>query len=99
MVDYPSRALSHRDDPDTSVRAAESLRAEVAREDILTEYITAYPDGLTDDQASRRAGYEPQEGSGRRRVSDLYNLGLLEDTGIRVMGEKGRKVRVMRAVI
>lgn len=99
-MNYPTRALSHQGDPDTSSDAARSLgRAEIARERILTEFISALPAGLTADEASRLAGYEPQEGSGRRRVSDLFNLGLLEDTGERAVGDKGRRLRILRAVI
>ena len=98
MIDYESYRLFHSGDPDTSRKAAEEQRHRISQRERILAVFRAEPHGLTADAASRLAGYSPQEGSGRRRVSDLLSLGLIEDTGVRLLGEKGRSVRVLRAV-
>lgn len=92
----PTWAHTHArtDDPDTSKAAAAlvaSPQVQVAR--LLLSFAVT-PLGMTADQASAHAGLDWV--GGRKRVSDLLNAGLIEDTGQRELGEHGRLVRVLR---
>lgn len=87
----PARAS----DPSTSRRAATvaSLRAGASKHK-LGEVFYACPDGLTAEEAVKRAGLAGR-GSPWHRVSDLEAAGILADTGIERSTSAGAAARVL----
>lgn len=85
--------LARRSDPETSHLAARALDGGTMRRRLLEAFAVALD---TAEGAAARAGYSPADGAWKR-VSDLLNLGFLEDTGARWVGVRsGRPQRVLR---
>lgn len=70
---------ARREDPPTSHRAAAELSDQTS---MMYRLLTSYgwADNLTAEEASLRAGL-PRGSETHKRVSDLKNLGMIEDTG------------------
>lgn len=87
-------------DPETSKGAARLLggKAGTMRHRLLLTYdmdARAWGFGLIAEEAALRCGYTAADGAWKR-VSDLLNAGLLEDTGRTRPGSSGRQQRVLR---
>lgn len=93
--------LARVTDPDTSKAAAVKLggKAGTMRLKLLREFNTARSyaasQGLTSEEAGEFAGYTAEDGAWKR-VSDLLNAGLIEDSGEQRRGSSGRMQRVLR---
>jgi len=77
--------LARTSDPDTSHQAAMTITPESARARVLAMFQHRYPDTWVDiygnpDYARQYGG---SEGTFRKRRSDLVNMGLVQDSGIR----------------
>lgn len=89
-------APSHRNDRDTSVAAAESLRGVTGRQmRLVLMALYAVPDGLTDEECAVRCGIERTWAAATRRGS-LVREGLVEATEARRFTSSGRKAIVWR---
>ena len=86
--------LARRRDPDTSKLSARQLSA-LRSNSIRARLLKVYAELTfgTRDEAADAAGVEDYEAS--KRVSDLLNLNLLYDSGIRRPGRSGRQQRVL----
>ena len=82
-------------DPSTSVDAARLLGTHA--ESMATKLLQVYRSvqDATADEAASQAGYTRAQGAWKR-VSDLLNAGLIEDTGQTRQGQQGRAQRVLR---
>jgi hypothetical protein len=91
----PAHTLVRVSDPDTSHLAAQALsgKAGTMRRRILKVYANGAE--LTAEEAAFNAGFGPADGPWKR-ISDLLNAGLLEDTGERRKAHSGRLQRVLR---
>lgn len=89
------RTLARVTDPETSQTAAWRLsgKAGTMRRVLLECY--THDGGMTAEEAAIRAGFTAEDGAWKR-VSDLLNAGLLEDTGETRPGRSGRQQRVLR---
>jgi hypothetical protein len=87
--------LARRSDLYTSKLAAEKLTSKTTMMVRLLQVFSNYPTGTTGELAATHAGYGPADGPWKR-VSDLLNGELLEDTGTTMTGGSGRQVRVLR---
>lgn len=90
----PARELARETDPDTSKEAARKLdagRAGSMRRRLLSCFISG---PMTAEEAASAAGYGPEVGAWKR-VSDLLNLGLVEDSGKKKLGSSGRPQRIL----
>lgn len=81
-------------DPHTSHTAAARLTDKTT---MLRALTAQYHNGaeLTAEEAATRAGYTPADGAWKR-ISDLLNQGVLEDTGRTRKASSGRSQRVLR---
>jgi hypothetical protein len=88
--DLPMFAIARDSDPVSSHRGADHIasKAKTQRATLLAVY-RAYPEGLTDEEASSLAGIE----GGWKRCSELRNLGLIAVSGKR-QASSGVEVRV-----
>jgi hypothetical protein len=82
---------------DTSVAAAEAMTPGIAdlRGQVLGAYHAAGAVGATADEIAKRLDLSVL--TVRPRATELFQLGLLEDTGIRKPNESGMTARVLRA--
>jgi hypothetical protein len=89
-ADLPMFAIARDSDPVSSHRGADHIasKAKTQRATLLAVY-RAYPEGLTDEEASNLAGIE----GGWKRCSELRNLGLIAVSGKR-QASSGVEVRV-----
>jgi len=78
------------DDPETSQEAAAMLDAGSRLALLLDLYRAAGGDGMTDEEAGSRAGFE----GAWKRCSDLRKLGLIEPNGRTRLSSTGRRQRV-----
>lgn len=86
MTDLDPRTHARRSDPDTSHDAAARLGDQRS---LMGKLLVVFLDGdRTAEQASLSLGLVPERAN--KRVSDLSNLGLIEDTGERRVGRAGR---------
>jgi hypothetical protein len=85
---------THTHDPSTSRQAAASAipTAKTQKDALLEAFHSAGP--MTADEACFTAGLPKYPG--RQRVTDLYQEGLIVDTGQTRAGDSGRKMRVMK---
>jgi hypothetical protein len=93
-LDRSAKALARKDDPDTSKAAVDVLTDHVT---IRRRLLRVYASGLrlTAEGAAQLAGFEPGDGAWKR-VSDLQNLGLVYDTGDRMVSPMtGRQQRIL----
>jgi predicted ArsR family transcriptional regulator len=84
--DFDPKSHARRGDPDTSHAAARTLRVKTLMRELLLLFGTY--DGLTNQEAADLLGMEFHRVS--KRLSDLDNLGFIEDTGRRRAGRSGR---------
>lgn len=95
MDDVPAYMRARRDDPDTShgaaERAAEFAGKHKAR---ILEALRRSPNGATKDEISRVTGIDPVAVA--RRMRELANEGLVEDSGLRRPTPTGRRAIVWR---
>lgn len=91
------RAPSHRSDPETSKRAAESVGAVLGtdRGECLAVIKKAGPCSATD--VAGMLGWKDVYRA-RRRISDLHKAGMIEDSGERGKTALGRSEVLWRAV-
>lgn len=80
-------------DPDTSHTAA--VRLSDKRTMMRTLLVAFNRRPLTSEEAADICGYDASSGAWKR-VSDLHQLGLIEDTGLRRVGRSGRAQMVRR---
>lgn len=82
---------------DTSVAAAEAMTPGIAdlRGLVLGAYQAAGVTGATADEIAKRL--ELSVLTVRPRATELFQLGLLEDTGLRKPNDSGMTARVLRA--
>ena len=80
-------------DPATSHDAARQLTDKAT---MLRRLLAAYAIGpMTADEATHVCGYTPRDGAWKR-ISDLAQLGLIEDTDVTRVGRSGRAQMVRR---
>jgi len=95
MDDVPAYMRARRDDPDTShgaaERAAEFAGKHKAR---IFAALRQASSGATKDEISRMTGIDPVAVA--RRMSELANDGLVEDSGLRRPTPTGRSAIVWR---
>ena len=89
-VDLPLFARARADDPETSKEAAAMLEVGSRLALLLDLYRAAGGDGLTDEEAGSRAGFD----GAWKRCSDLRKLGLIEPNGRTRLSSTGRRQRV-----
>ena len=94
---YPDSPGYRRNAPETSKAAAEAIagRARNYRDQILSVFKAAYPEGRSSDQIAAATGLTCW--SVRPRVSELVAGGKVERTDDRAKNDQGRTVMVWRA--
>jgi hypothetical protein len=97
-IDVEPKARARRTDPATSHEAARKIN-ELQAASIQYRVLKAYARAgrhMTRDEVVEAAGYRPEDGVGvQRRVSELLNAGLLQETGSKRPGLSGRDQRVL----
>jgi len=92
QLELTPEKLHRTEDPWTSRAAARQLKANTMRRYLLLAFAVI---PRTAEEAAGAAGYTPADGAWKR-VSDLLNLGLIEDTGETRTASSGRQQRVLR---
>jgi hypothetical protein len=93
QLELTPEKLHRTEDPWTSRAAARQLKANTMRRRLLEMFRRWGP--LTAEGVANSAGYGAEDGAWKR-VSDLLNLGLIEDTGETRTASSGRQQRVLR---
>lgn len=98
-----SKVVARRSDPDTSWEAARSVTKVTEKQEAVLGLFRAFGH-MTDEQAWQsykgwlRMSETPMSVSGfRTRRAELVAMGLLRDSGLRVVGSTGRKMIVWAA--
>ncbi len=97
-VSHQRKAHCRATDPETSKEAADALSDEILREldGRIVGLIAAASDGLTELEVTGILGKEYRV-SISPRFAPLRRMGLIHDTGIRRVGEKGRRAIVYQS--
>jgi hypothetical protein len=95
QLTFDEHKLARRDDPDTSKAAAQRIKAGSMRGKLLDAFTVA---PWTAEEAADWCGFTASDGAWKR-VSDLLNLGLLYDTGLRRTSRSGREQRVLSLTV
>lgn len=93
LAELDPHTHARTEDPGTSHAAAAQLSSKrTMMRRLLTQYASVW---LTAEEAALACGFTAADGAWKR-VSDLLNAGLLEDSGQLRTGSSGRAQRVLR---
>lgn len=94
-IDFDRPALVHRNAKDTEIKAAEAINPKVTglRLDTL-KCLGDRPTGMSSSQVVDGVGR--YEYSVKPRITELQNMGLVEDSGLRAKNPRGRQEVVWR---
>lgn len=79
-TDAQLRRMYRKSNPETSKQAAKKVKVGSQKHHVLEVFQQAYPKGFTDEELIE-ACYLKNDNARKRRV-DLYNDGLVENTGL-----------------